>query len=60
MDMRPEHELVVKNEGWRLIAFIKGTIGASRKPFGDLSGCDEEMEAKTSLFLCWNGSISYF
>lgn len=60
MDIRPEQELVVKYEGWELIAVRRGMIGVSIVPLGDLSGSGELMEAKVAAFLFSNSILSFF
>ena len=55
--MRPEQELVVKYEGWRLMALRSGTMCRSIVPFGDLSGSVEPIDASVAAFLFSNSIL---
>lgn len=54
IEIRPEHELVVKYEGFELRVLRSGIIGVSNVPFGDLSVSDDPSEDSVAAFLFSN------
>lgn len=60
MEIRPEQELVVKKEGFWLRVLMRGMMGVSNVPFGDLSVSVEDSEARLDAFLFSNSIVACF
>lgn len=50
----------MKKEGWRLMASMRGIMGVSRLPLGDLSGFGSDIAAMVAAFLFSNSIGRFF